>query len=95
MGITLILLAPCNCPQRRLWQEGCTAIRLFNPLRSHHKPLDLRTEGGRAVGADTDMLHPQYMDKDQDMTTALARYNISSRKWVLGLGREYSNMHTL
>jgi len=47
------------------------------------------------VGADMDMFHPQYMDKYLRMTTELEGYSISSRRWVLGLGREYNNMHML
>lgn len=92
MGITLILMAVRIC-QHRQDKEHRTLIPLHSLLRSLHRASDPHTEEGQAV--EVVMFHPQYTDQDQGMTTELEPYNISSQRWVLGLGREYSSMRTL
>ncbi|KAG6374792.1 hypothetical protein JVT61DRAFT_4170 [Boletus reticuloceps] len=95
MRITLILLVLRSYRRRRLGQAPRTAIPLLRLLHNHRRAMDLCTVEDRAVGTGMVMFHLQYMDRDQGMTTELKRYNISSRRWVLGLGRQYSNTRTL
>ena len=95
MRITLIPMVLRTCRQRRPGRAHRTVIPLLNLLRNHRRASDLRMEVDRAVRAGMVMFHPQYMGKHRGMTTKLEGYSISSRIWVLGLGREYSNMHTL
>lgn len=95
MGIMLILRALHSSQQRKLGQQHRTVILPLNFLHNHRRATDLRIQVDREVGAGMAMFHLQYTDKDQSTTTESERYSISSQRWVSGLGREFSNMHTL